>query len=128
MKRRLLATAFVGTLLSTILTASPAKATGTTCLGNAGSADGSVCLTVYGTGLYVESFLLRLVKNHADNCGTPTVTFSRGQPYLYQGAPRCAARVFEYSSTVVTNYPNQTQVCGQWSNYPRWRPCVTVHS
>lgn len=111
-----------GLTFSTPASAAPASAE--ECIGNAGGS-GSVCLTVKGTGLHVDSVSTTLVKNHADNCGYATITF--GSTYLVQYARQCQARTFsEGPDPVEMNFAHGTKVCVTWSNFPANKPCVTI--
>ena len=125
---RMLAAALLAVPLSLLaLSPSPALATATACAGNAGSS-GSTCITVNGSGLYVDSVKATLTRNHlGSGCYQVTITF--GSTYSIF-ATRCGdGRTRTYGpDPVYMSFPNGTKACATWSYNPSIRPCVTIHS
>ncbi|WP_405681608.1 hypothetical protein [Streptomyces sp. NBC_01238] len=107
----------------------PLSATG--CTGNAGSTDGSgsVCISVTGTGLKVDSVSLSKKSNNRAWTDYAQIDFTDGSGG-YMSATVSAARVetktvgFKWG----LNAANNSKVCGYWHNYPGTKACVTIHS
>jgi hypothetical protein len=94
------------------------------CTGNPGS-NGSKCIEVKGTGLRVDTVKTTLTKNHADDCGKATIEIGS---WKKTSGRICAARSFSWGPLDVNrSFPDGTEACASWSNYPRGKACVTIH-
>ncbi|MFJ2442457.1 hypothetical protein ACIOWG_18830 [Streptomyces sp. NPDC087658] len=106
----------------------PLSATG--CTGNAGSTDGSgsVCITVKGTGLRVDSVSLSKKSNNRAWKDYAKIDFTDGSAG-FQSATHSVARTV--TKTVgwdpFSNAENNSKVCGYWHDFPGTKACVTIH-
>lgn len=126
---RLTVSALVGCASLLALGASPAAASGRGCTGNAGMTDGSgsVCLEVTGTKLKVTKFTIKKKSNNRAWKDKPVVTAGN---WKWTGATVSARRTEtkSISKTLNKSFPNNTRMCGYWSNFPGKKACITIHN
>ena len=134
LRLRISALATAGIAIAGIMIgATPAAATATGCAGNAGMTDGSgsVCLTVNGSGLHVDSF--KLTKKSNNRSWTDYGIVEIGSPVLHglYGPTISCSRTATCSLTdsyVNESFPNNTKACGWWAAFPGKKACITIHS
>lgn len=109
--------------------ASPAAASARGCTGNAGMTDGSgsVCLDVTGSKLKIDRFTISKKSNNRAWKDKPVIVAGS---WSWTGPMQDARRTqtVEVSQTINRTFPNNTKMCGYWSQFPGKKACITIHN
>ncbi|MGW3508340.1 hypothetical protein [Streptomyces sp. NPDC000994] len=102
----------------------------TNCTGNAGSTDGSgsVCITVNGTGLKVDSFYLSKQSNNRAWTDYAHINFTDGSGgFMSQTVSAARVEKKTVGTTWGLSAADGSKICGYWHNYPGTKACATIH-